>query len=260
MSELYSGTDAPSGSAVARPPQITPSDAAGIQSLYGGGLTDRSDLFICSVDGSGVPYPVAPALRRVAPPGVVVWDVIDVDGDGLDEIITWPASSDPGTSEIQGRGICVYHFGEMALLERAEGPARGMIDPGRPLLLRDGLSRVRTGELGYRIGDAPITPMRFSSDGLPITPAERREDIDERWWIGGSLAPHPLRDLDGDGQIDRLIAGEPDAEGRRGFRFADEEDDVGEGNTRPVSFHARAAIPADVDGDGIMELIVQGLE
>ena len=277
MSEVYSAFDpaAPEKpiTGAARPAKITPSDAAGVQSLYGGGVTDPADLFICSVDAAGIPHPVAPALRRVALPGVVAWDVVDVDGDGCDEIITWPVGS--RGAAVLGQGVCVYHFGAEALLERAEGPALGRVDPRQPLLLRDGRSRVLTGEIGHGSlgGDGaiggegargegravPMARQRFSSDGLPLK-GVRPSDVDEadevegQWWVGGSLVPHPLRDLDGDGAVDLLVAGPPSEEGRRAFSFADR------GEVGRVRFHARAAIPADLDGDGVYELVVQGLE
>ena len=141
---------------------------------------------------------------------------------------------------------------------RAEGPARGVIDPGRPLLLRDGTARIDPGEMAYRL-EGPqgerMARLRFSSDGLPLRQSpEDRVPADPPWRVGADPGPRPLRDLNGDGRVEWLHASPPEEDGRRAFRFGSKTRARGE-----PTFWAVAAIPADVDGDGILELIVQSL-
>lgn len=156
--------------------RCTPADAAGIHSLYGGGRHAASDLFIASVDGDGLPHAVAPALRRIAPPGLAAWDAFDADGDGKDELVVWPASRDPERVAPLGAGLCLFHLGDGALLERTEGPALGVLDPERPLLVRLASRGGAPAEIAQRGGDGvsegePLRIAVFSGRGLPLLPA-----------------------------------------------------------------------------------------
>ena len=145
-----------------------------------------------------------------------------------------------------------------ALLVKAEGPVRGVIDPGRPLLMRDGTSRIAPGEIAYRLAGPHgerMARLRFSSDGLPLARSpEDRVPANPTWRTGANPDPRPLRDLDGDGKVEWLHGSAPAEDGRRGYRFGSETRARGE-----ATFWARNAIPADLDGDGILELIVQDL-
>ncbi len=253
MSALYPGGDNPPKLA-----QITAADAAGVHSLYGGGRRADSDLWICSVDDQGVPHPVAPALRRVAPLRITAWDVADVDGDGRDEIIVWPTSSDPEKVSPLGSGLSVYHFGESALLEEAQGPAIGLISPEHSLEILPGKTDAEgfriPGILGQRVKERPLRPLRFSSEGLPLLPWDQSEIPSEGWRVGADPGPRPLRDIDRDGAVDLIQVLATNESGLKDFGFEAE-------GQRPkvASFQARVAFPADLDGDGILELVVQGL-
>jgi len=286
MAELYRG------SAV----HCTPADAAGVHSLYGGGRSAASDLFIASVDGWGTPHAVAPALRRVAPPDITAWDAFDADGDGRDEIVVWAAVDDPARVAPLGAGICLYHLGLAALLERTEGPARGGIDPARPLLVRSGVAGIPgiPAEIAQRVGEGDAAPLRiatFSGSGLPLLPAPPESPnspespaapapeppLDSRasahggvpaertlagaegaapargeWRRAGDGPLGGLRSLGEGDSLGELVAGDPDRRGLRLFRFANASGEGREG------FCAIAVRFADVDGDGVRELILQG--
>jgi len=254
MSALYPGGDHP-----AKLAQLTAADAAGVHSLYGGGRRADSDLWICSVDDQGVPHPVAPALRRVAPLGITAWDVADVDGDGRDEIIVWPTSSDPERVSPLGSGLSVYHFGESALLEEAQGPAIGLVSPEHPLEILPGKEDAEgfrvPGLLGQRVGERPLRPLRFSPEGLPLLPWDQSEVPSEGWRVGADPGLRPLRDIDGDGAIDLIQILATNDSGLKDFGF-----EAAGQRPKGTSFQAHVALPADLDGDGILELVVQGLQ
>jgi len=265
--------------------RCTPADAAGIHSLYGGGRDAASDLFIASVDAAGLPHAVAPALRRVAPPGLVAWDAFDADGDGQDEIVVWPAVDDPARVAPLGAGLSIYHLGAGGLLERSEGPARGMPNPTLPLLVRSGVAPGRPAEIaqgGVGQEGSPLRIASFSAGGLPLLPvlaespdapspppdslagahgdpsappAANRSGADpgnDEWWMAGGGAIGRVDSLGVDDPLGALVAEDPDPRGRRRYRFANAQ-----GSGR-VGFTALSVRIADVDGDGVRELILQG--
>lgn len=241
------------------PATITPADAAGVHTLYGGGRDATSDLWICSVDDDGVPHPVAPHLRRIAPPDRTVWDVLDVDGDGSDEVLVRPTSSDPRRVDPLAAGIVVVHCADAALVTRIVPPARGLLGADLPMLYRlgspseDGSGR-EPARIGQRAGDGPVRVLVFSDAGLPLRGAQGAElEFTAEGTVGDPDREVPLRDLDGDGVAEVLRAGPADATGWRTYRWWGSRGAVG----RP--FRALLARPGDVDGDGVPELVVQGL-
>lgn len=257
MSELYRESSV----------HCTPPDAAGIHSLYGGGRDANADLWICSVDAEGVPHPVAPALRRVAPPAITRWDAIDVDGDGRDEIIVWPRVETHEQLAPLGAGLCVYHFGNAALLERAQGLGRGVIDPVRPLLVRESGAAGEPALLAQRVEGGAPRVVTFGTEGFPLAPVFSEEIEREvagqnhpRWRVTPGDGPWPFTDLDGDGRQEVLTAGLPDSRGVRVFSWIH----AGAANTGAdtrqailVTFEAFAAARADLDGDDFPELVIQ---
>lgn len=96
------------------------SDLAGLHTLYGGGEDGPGDLII---EREG-----APALRRVAPPGISEWGVFDTDGDGDDEILVWACG------EVGEGALTIYHFSAGPRLTRTVGPILGVAGPGTRLM------------------------------------------------------------------------------------------------------------------------------
>lgn len=156
--------------------RLAASDLAGIHSLYGGGRPSPGDLAVA--DGALV-------LRAVAPPELVSWTLFDVDGEGGAELVAW-------RNDAAGQGaLWTYHFGPGPVLERASGPAYGVIGPGltpalgtsargeRLLVLwsGEGVRAVRVfderGTLRPAPGDLPL-----SEASLPRPSAVTEADLD----------------------------------------------------------------------------------
>lgn len=103
-----------------RPTAPADSDLAGLQSLYGGGDDDASDLRILAADGVST----RAVLRRVAPKDRTAFCAFDTDGDGKDEILVW-------RTDAAGHGaLMVYGFGPGPSLVRTLGPFLGAVAPG----------------------------------------------------------------------------------------------------------------------------------
>ena len=203
MSELYAA-DGTGARTRVRLPRITEADAAGIHSLYGGGQLAEGDLEILAVTATGELVPLAPTLRRLAPPGLIVWDGFDADGDGRDELVCWPSPGEREGIAIGAAGVIVVHCDAHAWVERVEGPQIGMLDPTRLPLVRSGTGPLDPGALGIRRRDGGLSILSFSADGLPLVVARDPEIGPEEWREGGSAGESALGDLDGDGRIDHL--------------------------------------------------------
>jgi hypothetical protein len=83
--------------------------------------------------------------------------------------------------------------------------------------------------------------------GEEVSAAAPRE-----WQVAGEEPLGRRRDLGEGSRLGDLVAGAPDERGRRRFRF---ERASGEGRE---GFEAISARLADVDGDGVSEIILQG--
>lgn len=162
---------------------LTAGELAGIASLYGGGSDSPGDLEI--LDASRLDRPEgtsAPPLRGAAPAATTDFDVFDVDGDGVDEVVVW-------RTDAAGNGALIaYHFDAGRRLMRTTGPLFGSIGVG---------TRVR-----FRVGEDGL---RFLVQLLPEDRVALRA-FDE----DGRLHPLPdyafaledLVDADGDGVLD----------------------------------------------------------
>ena len=103
-----------------RPTALASADLAGLQSLYGGGDDDESDLRMLAADGTTT----RAVLRRVAPKDRTAFCAFDTDGDGKDEILVW-------RTDAAGHGaLMVYGFGPGPSLVRTLGPFVGAVAPG----------------------------------------------------------------------------------------------------------------------------------
>lgn len=109
---------------------LSPSDLAAIHSLYGGGASRRGDLEVTTMDGAWVL-----TLRRVAPPELTEWSLIDVDGDGAFALLVWR------TDEAGHGALWEFHFGRGPVLERVLGPRYGVAAP------REAALKAREGDL-----------------------------------------------------------------------------------------------------------------
>ena len=94
--------------------QLTWSDRAAAATLFGGFRPGPGDLMV----GDRV------LLRGVAPEGAIDFAVLDTNGDGREEIVTWPLQRE------YGDGPTLYHFDEDGRLLATQGPARGLTPPG----------------------------------------------------------------------------------------------------------------------------------
>ncbi|MEM7167186.1 MAG: matrixin family metalloprotease [Planctomycetota bacterium] len=106
--------------------QLTDLDRGALHSLYGGGRNAASDVTIYDVDSNGRWVQRGHRLRRVAP-AVLQTQLIDLDGDGVAELLTWPREWTPGT------GIMIYRFDKDGFLTTTVGPVLGLLSPGLDL-------------------------------------------------------------------------------------------------------------------------------
>jgi hypothetical protein len=96
---------------------LAASDLAGIHSLYGGGEPARGDMVVTGGDGREL------VLRSVAPAEIADWTLLDTDGDGDAELVTW-------RTDAAGNGArWEYYFAPGPVLTRALGPRYGIPAP-----------------------------------------------------------------------------------------------------------------------------------
>lgn len=254
MSELYAA-DGTGAQTRVRAPRITGSDAAGIHTLYGGGVASEGDIEILAVTAEGTLVPLAPTLRRIAPPELIQWDAFDADGDGRDEVVLWPRTGSETAIALGAAGVTLVHCDDQAWVERVEGPMIGMLDPRRPPLVRAGTALSDPGALGIRRDDGSLSVLRFEPDGLPLGVVVDPGFAADEWREGGSPSARSLGDLDGDGRPERLTRleeGEAAPSSIATFLVGSERGEA------LATFRARAARVADLDGDGVLELLVEG--
>lgn len=177
---------------VIRSAPLAESDLLGLQSIYGGGNRSAADLKIESEGGK----PLG-ALRGVCPADLADYAVLDVDGNGKDEVLVW--RTDRG-----GNGqLMVYHFGDGAALIRTTGPFYGAVAPDTQVLWMRTASGERVVLTTFASGQR--LARRFDDYGIlgPYDPARiPAEELAAAIAAGNPL----LGDLDGDGRKERVIA------------------------------------------------------
>ena len=174
--------------------RLGPSDRAGIATLYGGGDDQAGDLAFTFVgsDNAPVAYLSAPRLRAAAPPGEVDWTVLDLDGDGKAELLTWPRSN-------TGPPVMTsWHFGPGCKLEETRGPFISAVDPRRPSCFATHATGEAVAVQLYK--DGRYRAYLFDDRGLPAKP----------WPDGAAMKlDNGLADEDGDGRFDLVTPSRP---------------------------------------------------
>ncbi len=239
---------------------LSESDRAAIHTLYGGGEDGPGDLRLVRFNPDGVIEPLGHPLRRVAPDAARDFAVLDLDGDGHDELLTWPRTRD------YERGFLIFRFNLRHQVEQTLGPF--------PLLVESGLavhfSTSSTGKplVVHHDKSGKYTASAFGSPKiLPLTPWPARTPL--------HLA-NGLRDSDGDGVLDTIVLERPESP-IASWRYEDRCDlDLdGELETlvsqprdgereyawirdgkRLPPFRAKRVLRSDVNGDGKAEWIV----
>lgn len=243
--------------------ELSASDKAGIHSLYGGGFNGHGDLFVCGFDpfslfGTGT----RPLLRRVAPPETTAYDVVDLDGDGRSEVVTW--GLDPRTSS----GLKVFLFDEQGQLYRTLGPIPGILNPSYPVHF----FRTEDGPavLMHQLPDGRHLTLRFSRTILPVSawppqkaiipaplgpPGLQDKDGDGNWELPPQRLPHAnwgklafTTDLNGDSKSDHLVLAK-EIWKTRIYSWAIWDPDLGKHDLRG-KFEYPELILGDLEGDG----------
>jgi hypothetical protein len=163
---------------------IAHSDRCGLWTLYGGGEAGPGDLLVTRNGETCL------ALRGVAPPGLVAFELFDTDGDGDVELALW-RTDQAGSGE-----FIVVHFGKGPRVVRTVGPGLGMAAPDAEV----GFLLTPNGERlmliwfpnGHRIArsfdrEGRLQPFEIGSSdaAMNAAPPERRTQVEG--------------DLDGDG-------------------------------------------------------------
>ncbi|MCA8961889.1 MAG: matrixin family metalloprotease [Planctomycetes bacterium] len=199
--------------------QLSESELAALHSLYGGGRDRTGDVEIVRFGPDGKPTRVTPALRRIAPPAERSLAVLDLSGDGRDEIITWPRGGD------LERGLQLYSFDEGGRLVRTYGPFPLLVDSS----LHVAFTTTAEGDAALIHFDdtGRYTAVRFHRDR--IVPVQPIIASGTRLVFGNGMV-----DDDGDGRLERT---EP------------------ERTASPLPGW-RVEASADLDGDGREELLL----
>jgi len=183
----------------------TPSDLAGLHSLYGGGSPPPGSLSVKTADGS-----TTAVLHGIAPVETHDWTLYDVDGDGADELVTWRI-------DLAGDGeVTVFRFGRGPVLERTIGPQAGVTSPSASTFL--GVDQEGEHVLAAVFEGGRYAAHTFDRDSIlrPLPPSARRVRLDEGELLdadGDGVLDGPLPsitrreegDLDGDGQLERVV-------------------------------------------------------
>jgi hypothetical protein len=188
--------------------ELSPSEFAGIYSLYGGGTEADGDLSVIEAETSDrKDARVLLKLRQIAPQGLSEFAVFDSDGDGDDELLVW--RTDPAG----GGALMIYHFGPGPVLERTSGPLYGSSAPGARnlLLVSDSQERLLLCVFPDRITRVNV----FDKNGQP-TPRSSVEDL--RWKSlplirEGALTPEigldqgarRVGNMDGEGRMEEVV-------------------------------------------------------
>ncbi|MEM7261577.1 MAG: matrixin family metalloprotease [Planctomycetota bacterium] len=165
---------------------LSPSDLAALHTLYGGGSDGPGDLQIVDFNPVGRPTPRATPLRRVAPPTERGFAVLDLDGDGRDEICTWPRKRD------LERGFLVLRLDVEGRATETLGPFPLALDSSlQPHFGYDesGVASVVQVAPNGRYSAAHFTEEKI----LPLRRIPRRASL---------ILSTGLADRDGDGEID----------------------------------------------------------
>lgn len=184
--------DAVMRTGVIRSAPLAESDLFGLQSLYGGGADAEGDLCIASVDGK----PLG-ALRGVAPAKLAEYALLDVDGNGKDDVIVWR------TDRAGNAQVMIYHFDEGVVLARTTGPFYGAIAHGAEALWMQTAAGDRV--LVTTFGNGRQSARRFDKYGAlgPYAP-----ELIPAKELAAAIAAGNLKagDLDGDGRQERVTA------------------------------------------------------
>lgn len=252
MSELYAAEGTGAATRVRRP-RITASDAAGVQSAYGGGVSGAGDIAILALDAAGRWRPFAPVLRRVTRPGTTVWDAFDVDGDGRDEVVILPRILGERELPIDviADGVVIVHFGEDGWLERLEGPMIGVLDPTRTPRFRAARGIDDPGLLALPRRDGGWVHLRFTPDGLPLEPVPGGDEDPGDWPRVGETRTIALGRQEGAGFLE---PGPADEGGIRVYKV------FPGGGDPPVVLRGHRILAADLDGDGVLEILAEGAD
>ena len=172
---------------------LTAADRDAAATLYGGGQSTGADLVVVHEGERGQ------VIRGVAPAGMTEFELVDVDGDGDDELALWILPD----AEVPGRGdLTFFDFAGGPAgphVVRTLGPLLAFVLAGGELSFAraDGATWVvQESAAGARIAH------RLSADGMPV-PADP-----ELAPAPASGSPRPRRqtgDLDGDG-VEEAIA------------------------------------------------------
>ncbi|MCP3916664.1 MAG: matrixin family metalloprotease [bacterium] len=155
------------------------SDRAALASLYGGELDPAPGDLVIAGDV---------ALRHVAPVGVSDYALLDVDGNGADEVLVWR------TDRGGGGALMIYAFAPGPELLSTAGPLWGAVAPG---------AEVRVGEAvgGERVIVSVYDNGREVARALEETGALRLVTEPVEWRV---VASRSQGDVDGDGEKEQV--------------------------------------------------------
>lgn len=228
-------------------------------------LADSAEVQVLRGDGRGG---LLPGERFKVGAGPLAMVVADFDGDGVDDVATADALDD--TVTVSGKDVRTWAVPArptgLVVVRDAELPVLAVLSEGTAEVTR---LDPRTGEMAttmveataLAVGDVEGTGEALIAGSTGMTAVVRRGDGDglalrEAWdaeaWLG-TITP---MDADGDGRDELLI----DSEISTGLSLIDGADGTALGGpiAVPEFSQERVLVPADVDGDGDMDIVVVG--